>query len=270
MTKEIGLVTFRDIYTGLKQFNIPPSSPIIVHTSLSAFGEVQGGAETLLGAIMAAFPAIIMPTFTYKTMVIPEMGPDENGITYGAGKDLNLLAEIYSPDMPADRLMGMAAELLRSRPNVFRSNHPILSFSGINTSEILLQQSLEDPLGIIGKLAAQNGWAILAGVDHTVNISIHYAEKSIHRPQFIRWALTKNGAVQCPSFPGCSDGFQQGTGLLDSITCKVKVGDAIIQALPLQRMIEKLAGFMVRNPLALLCERKDCERCNTVRRLVEK
>jgi aminoglycoside 3-N-acetyltransferase len=265
MMAGINMVSFRDVYSGMKLIGISASTPVIVHTSLSAFGEVQGGAETLLGALMAAFPALMMPAFTYKTMIIPETGPKNNGITYGTGKDLNRMAEFYSPQLPADRLMGVVAELLRLRPNAARSSHPIFSFTGVNVEDLLLLQTLQDPFGLLGELALQNGWVVLAGVDHTVNTSIHFVEKIAHRQQFIRWALTQSGAVQCNGFPGCSDGFDQAATPLNPIIRQVAIGDAIVRALPLQPMIEILVGVMSSDPLALLCKRQDCERCRTVR-----
>jgi aminoglycoside 3-N-acetyltransferase len=62
---------------------------------------------------------------------------------------------------------------------------------------------LDDPLAPVGALAEENGTVLLIGVNHTVNTSIHYAEKIAGRKQFIRWALTPQGVRECPGFPGC-------------------------------------------------------------------
>jgi aminoglycoside 3-N-acetyltransferase len=259
------MVSFRDIFSSLKQIGIGEATPVIVHASLSAFGDVQGGSETLLGALLTAFSALMMPTFTYQTMVIPENGPEENGINYGSGEECNGLAEFYSPQMPADRLMGVVAELLRQRPNAMRSMHPILSFTGVNVEKLLNSQTIQDPFAPLGGLVSENGWVILAGVDHKVNSCIHYAEKIVQRKQFIRWALTQTGVHQCIGFPGCSEGFIQAEPALKPITFQVEIGDAVVQALPLQPMMNVLTGIMINNPLALLCHRLDCASCNTVR-----
>ncbi|MFZ2096790.1 MAG: AAC(3) family N-acetyltransferase, partial [Anaerolineales bacterium] len=126
------MLTFRDFITGLRRLDIDHSQPVIVHASLSAFGEVHGGVETVLGTLTSSFETIIMPTFTYKTMITPEVGPSDNAINYGSGKDTNRMAEIFRLNMPADSMMGVLAEALRTHPNTLRSRHPILSFAGIN------------------------------------------------------------------------------------------------------------------------------------------
>jgi aminoglycoside 3-N-acetyltransferase len=249
---------------------LKPRHPLIVHASLDSFGqEVRGGAQTLLGALLLTSDAIMMPTFTYKTMLIPESGPENNGITYGSGTALNRLAEFYRPDMPADPLMGMLAETLRQHPRAQRSNHPILSFSGINVGEALRTQTLREPLAPIQRLAQAHGWVLLIGVDHTVNTSIHLAERLAGRHQFVRWALTPAGVKECPNFPGCSDGFQQAEDLLREITRRVMIGKALIRALPLRSMLDILRQKIEAEPLALLCERADCERCQAVRKILD-
>ncbi len=70
-------------------------------------------------------------------------------------------------------------------------------------------QSLKAPFAPISVLATKGGWVLLLGVDHSVNTSIHFAEKMAGRRQFVRWALEENKIIECPSFPGCSNGFNQ-------------------------------------------------------------
>lgn len=65
--------------------------------------------------------------------------------------------------------------------------------------------------------------------------------------------------------PGCSDGFQKAASLLEPVTRRLTVGDAIVQAIPLKEMIPLIVVRLRRDPFALLCDRPDCERCNTVR-----
>ena len=80
------MISYRDVLNGFKALNIEAGRPAIVHASLSSFGEVRGGAETLLGALVTAFSGVMMPTFTYKSMLIPEAGPEENGMLYGSAR----------------------------------------------------------------------------------------------------------------------------------------------------------------------------------------
>jgi aminoglycoside 3-N-acetyltransferase len=259
------VTSYHDLLTGIRALQIDPTRPVIVHTSLSAFGHVNGGVESLFGAIRESFQSIMVPTFTYKTMVIPEVGPPENGLRYGSGKDSNRMAEFYRPDMPADRLMGVLPEFLRRQPDAQRSAHPILSFSAIRCHLALSAQTLNDPLAPIGALMDAAGWVLLLGVDHSVNTSIHLGERLAGRKQFLRWALTRRGVLACPGFPGCSDAFQDLQPFVEKFTRRVQVGPAQITAVPLFELIQAVREMLNRDPLALLCQRLECDRCGALR-----
>jgi aminoglycoside 3-N-acetyltransferase len=264
------MVSFREILSGLRQLDLDGQHPVIAHASLSAFGEIRGGVDTLLGAVFGIFNAVMVPTFTERAMIIPEEGPADNGISYGSGKDRNLMAEVFSPNLPADKLMGVLAETLRNRAGVKRSTHPILSFSGINVDQALEVQTQHTPLAPIGVLAEQEGWVLLIGTNHTVNTCIHYAEWLAGRKQFVRWAILPGSITECPVFPGCSDGFDSIAPNFEGITHQVQIGEALVRAIPLQPMIQVVVDLLHHDPLALLCQRPECGRCDSVRRDVEK
>lgn len=256
-----GILTRHDFVQGLTSLGLEESKPVLAHASLSAFGKVQGGANTIINALTTYLERVMMPTFTYRTMVIPETGPKDNAISYGTGREQNRIAEFFHADMPSDRLMGGSAETFRQLPRSQRSMHPILSFAGINVEPILFQQKLADPFGPIRALAKQDGWILLLGVDQTANTSIHYAEKLAGRKQFTRWALTYRGIWECPGFPGCSMGFTKTAYSLSRIVRDVRVGSTLIQAFPLQKMIEIIVNILKKNPRAFLCDDPKCERC---------
>jgi aminoglycoside 3-N-acetyltransferase len=259
------MLAYRNLVAAFRTLGVDRDRPVIAHTSLSAFGELQGGAETMLGALLAIFDTLIMPAFTYQTMITPEVGPPDNGIKYGTGRDANKMTVVFHPEMPVDRVMGVVPEALRQHPEARRSLHPILSFTGINAEVFLESQSYAEPLGPIRGLTEAGGWVLLVGVDHTRNTSIHYAERLAGRKQFIRWALTRHGIRACPGWPGCSGGFQALAPLLESVTRQVHIGSGLVQAIPLPELVETARAWIARDPLVLLCRREDCERCNEVR-----
>ncbi len=259
------MLTYRDLSSSLRSLRLG-GAPAIAHASLSAFGAVQGGAETVLGALLSVAPVLLMPTFTYQTMLTPETGPAENGMTYGSGFESNRRAQFFRPNLPADPAMGVIAETLRRHPKARRSLHPILSFAGIILDEALAAQTLEHPLAPIGELARAGGWVLLLGVDHTVNTSIHYAEKLARRRQFVRWALTPQGVVECPGWPGCSAGFDKLSFRLETVTRKTQIGVAKIQAIPLSALIDTVVEIIHEAPKALLCGQDECERCQALMR----
>jgi len=258
------MLSYRDLLTSFTRLGIPSGKPVIVHASLRSFGQVRGGAETVIGALLNAFSGVMAPTFTYKTVITPEVGPQDNGISYGSGENANRMAQFFRPNMPADPTIGIIPETLRQHPKAKRSLHPILSFAGVGVDSAIAAQTLAEPLAPIQVLAYAGGWVLLLGVDHTVNTSLHYAEKLAGRKQFIRWALTLSGIWECPGFPGCSDGFEAIMPHVQTITRQQQVGEAYIQALPLPEMLEIAQMLIEQDPGALLCNLPDCQRCNAV------
>jgi len=259
------MLAFRNLISAFRTLGIDDDRPVIAHASLSAFGDVHGGADTVVGALMAAFDTVIMPAFTYRTMITPEVGPPNNGIKYGTGREANKMAHIFHPNMPVDSAMGIISETLRQHPEACRSLHPILSFTGINAEKFLDSQSYAEPLQPIQVLVESGGWVLLLGVDHTRNTAIHYAERLAGRNQFIRWALTSHGIRTIPGWPGCSGGFQALAPILEGVTRQIHVGPGLVQAIPIPDLVESARAWIARDPLALLCRREDCERCNQIR-----
>jgi aminoglycoside 3-N-acetyltransferase len=240
--------------------------PVIAHASLKKFGRIEGGAGTVVKAMLASFNGVIMPTFTYKTMITPEVGPPNNGITYGNNSDHNKRAEPFNHAMPPDTMMGiLPAALIRERL-AMRTSHPILSFGGIQADEVLLSQTIFEPLAPIRELADRDGWAILINVDHSVNTSIHHAEKLAGRGQFVRWAIMPGRIVECPGFPGDSSAFNKIEEYIQPNTLRVDMdGGGFIQAVSLKILLSATVELINKDPLALLCQRDDCERCNAVK-----
>jgi aminoglycoside 3-N-acetyltransferase len=240
--------------------------PVIVHTSLKKFGAIPGGPKTVIQALLASTRGVVVPTFTYKTMVTPLVGPPNNGLTYGSEQDLNRMAEPFTHTMPPDKMMGILPAALLREKLAMRTAHPVLSFGGIQADDILLTQTLFDPLAPIRALTEKDGWVLLINVDQTVNTSIHYAEKLAGRRQFVRWAMTPGRIVECPGYPGDSSGFNAIEEHMPSHTRRVDLdGGAFIQAIPLKRLINVTVELIKKDPLALLCQRADCERCNAIK-----
>jgi aminoglycoside 3-N-acetyltransferase len=262
------MVSFREIVSSLRQLNIDPSLPVIVHASPSSMDEIRGGAETALGALLSVHSRLMTPTFTFKTMIIPETGPDDNGIQYGSGNESNTLAEPFSTHLSSDLTLGSLAETIRKHPAALRSSHPILSFTGIQMESALKAQTIENPFAPIQALLDQRGWILLIGVNHAANVSIHFVEHLVGRKQFTRWALTRNNITECCDFPGCSNGFDQAAVSLKPVTRKSMLADISIQAVPIQQMVRILADMLHKNPLELLCDDLYCEQCNAVRRSI--
>ncbi|HET7089407.1 MAG TPA: AAC(3) family N-acetyltransferase [Anaerolineae bacterium] len=271
-------VGVRDIFRGLRSLGLtlPSGSAVIVHASLSSFGYVRGGARAVLAALLWTCDTIVLPAFTYQSMVWPLVGPPDNGMTYGHPEfdAANRNATFFHRNLPAHRDMGVIAETLRRHSIAVRSSHPVLSFvaAGKRAGEVLAGQTLDDPLAPIEWLQRHDGDVLLLGVGHTRNASIHLAERLAGRRQFMRWAIVRGEdsrdarAVRLPGFPGCSDGFDAIEPEIAGEIRQVTIGGAVARRVPLSMLIPIAAGLIADQADALLCNRPDCERCSAVRR----
>ncbi len=259
------VLTYRTLVNSLRELRIETGRPVIVHSSYRALGPVQGGPKVVVGALLDAFGAVMAPTFTYNTLVVPEIGPPNNAVQYGNHADRNKMAEFFYPDMPADRLMGVIAETLRKHHDSYRSGHPVLSFAGVNVRKYLEKQMLNEPFAPLAAMVDDGGWVVLMGVDQTGNTSIHLGERLAGRKTYTRWALMSDMVVSCANFPFCSDGFNAIQPLMDPFAKKVEIGNAMVQALPLRELVETTRQLIQADPTALLCTRTDCQSCNTIR-----
>jgi len=134
--------------------------------------------------------------------------------------------------------------------------------------DILSTQSVAEPYGALKTLLDLDGWVLLMGADQTSNFSIHYAEFLTGRKQFVRWALTPQGAVECLHFPGCAQGFNKLQYHLEEYKREAVLAGQVCHTYPLVEIIDTASRLMRKDPYALLCSRLDCELCNLVRQAV--
>ena len=223
----------------------------------------------MLAALTSLCDLVVMPAFTPQCRVWPRVGPPNNGASYAGHEEENANAEIFRPDLPADPALGALAEALRTAPGALRSWHPLYSFAALGNGAGLVAaaQSLAEPLGPIAHLAdgGREATVLLLGVDHTANTALHFAELRAGRKQFVRWALTAGGAVECPGCPGCPDGFNAITPELRGLTRIAQIGTARVECVPLSELLRAAEALIRRDPAALLCGRRGCERCGAVR-----
>jgi aminoglycoside 3-N-acetyltransferase len=226
---------------------------------------IQGGSETLAGALITTIELLITPAFTPQTMVVPASGPPENAIEYGSDPDGNMEAEFFRSDLPADPQYGSLPEVVMDHEAGGRTNHPVLSFAGVRINEVSVSQSLEEPFGPIEWLAEFDGDVLLVGVDHRSNCSIHYAEQLADRKRFIRWALMPEGVQICRNMPGCSDGFEAIRTRLNGVSSVIDLDSIQLELIPVRDLVHIAAAWIREDPRALLCGRSECRYCPEIR-----
>lgn len=216
-------------------------------------------ADMLLASLLETAIGFFTPTFTPKSLLPIDFHPIHTKA------DVKTLAEPFNPSTPTDEAFGNFPELVRNHAQARRSIHPVFSFAGIHADVAIHSQTLANLYAPIAALAEEDGVVLLVGMDQRVNFSIHYGEKMAGRMQFIRWALTESGIVECPHFPGDSEGFNAISLTLKPFTRQTEVGGMTIQAIPINDLLRAVVNKIHEDAYSLLCGRLDCERCEAVR-----
>ncbi len=161
----------------LKQLNKFDSSgkPVIVHTSLRAIGQIDGGADTLLDALIAHFTEndgiLCIPTHTWDKLEL----------------DLN----------KAESCLGALPTVAAGRCEGIRSLHPTHSMMVFGKREkvkkFVEKESFVDsptsPNGCYGNIFKEDGYILLVGVGQEKNTCIHCVEEMLCVPN----RLTEEG-----------------------------------------------------------------------------
>jgi aminoglycoside 3-N-acetyltransferase len=172
-------VTRQDIVLGLRQLGLEAGASILVHSSLSSLGYVQGGAEAVIDALIEAVSpegTVLVPTLTGSEALNAENPP------------------LYDPD-ESPGWTGRIPEALRQRPNAVRSLHPTHSVAAIGARAQALTQGHEfsitpcGPDSPYGRLVQIGGYILLLGVTHSVNTTMHLVEEMVGVPYHMQPGL---------------------------------------------------------------------------------
>jgi aminoglycoside 3-N-acetyltransferase len=165
-------VTRQDIVGGLRRLGLEAGANVLVHSSLSSLGYVEGGADAAIEALIEAVGAqgtVLVPTLTGSEALNAENPP------------------FYDPN-ETPCWTGRIPETLRQRPNAVRSLHPTHSVAAIGPNARALTRDHElsiTPCGLdspYGRLAQIGGSILLLGVTHGVNTTFHHVEEVVGVP----------------------------------------------------------------------------------------
>ena len=167
----------KELIKGLQDIGLEPGMSVEVHSSLSSFGQVEGGADTVIEALMECVGSegsIFMPALRLS----PELElTDED-------KRLGIVTKIKV--LPEDRqrsAMGIIADTFRMRQDVFTGDG-IFQISGWG------KHGREAASGGLDYVLHNGGKGLLLGVDIYKLTAMHYVEGLI--PQDI-------SAISAPS-----------------------------------------------------------------------
>jgi len=160
-------LTLQQIVAGLRGLGLSAGDHVLTHSSLSSLGRVDGGAETVVAAIVETVGAegtALFPTLSG----LPQHGPS--------------CPPSFDP-LTAPCWTGKIPEASLRFPGAIRSLHPTHSVSAIGRLAQWFTEGHErcrTPCGWgspYDKLAAIGGRILLIGVDQSVNTSFHHAEE---------------------------------------------------------------------------------------------
>ncbi len=260
MTAEMIRAAVRDLHLA--------GQPLCVHASLRSFGNVEGGAATIVDALLADGCTVMVPTFSTSAFevwpsprdLIPQnaWGPEApSGPTPGATR-------VYTSDSPEiDDDMGAIAAALLARPGRVRGRHPLNSFSAVGprAHELIDRQTPSRVYGPLDALIEARGLVVLMGVGFNRLTLLHAAEQRAGRALFIRWALDADGRIIRVRVGGCSEGFRRLASVLAPLTTERTVGRSRWLVLPAAAAFDAAARAIQREPTVTHCDDPVCARC---------
>lgn len=269
-------VTAADLVDGLQQLGLDRTSEVIVHSSLSSFGYVDGGAEAVCAALTEVCGTVLMPGGTWDLTGIPAppglVRPDNaywNAADWSEFDQKLSEATSFRSDLPVDRWLGRVPEVFRQTCSPLRTSHPLFAYQAAGpAAERLLEAQRPDwPLGPIEAL---DGDVLLLGVTHTSNTTIHLAEQQLGRSLFYRYAKNADGLwIELPNIPGESHHFDDIEPVLRPATKEIRIGQARVRRIPKDAVLAATRQLIQADPAALLCtDNPECRCAAALQQLI--
>lgn len=264
----VALDTLTKAFTEL---GIPGSADVAVHSSLSSFGRVSGGAETIVTALARTFTTVLVPTFSELGRTYPPGNdhPEQNGTDYekykpapGEKPGPPFNEEEFDVNSNVDEEIGVVPRVLLSQVGAMRSKHPSCSWGAVGSHRnyYLQDHATSDPMLPLKRLAENSGHILLLGVGLTRCTAMHLAEELTGRRPFIRWIQHADGSVKRTYEFGCSLGFDNLLGDVAAIEKSLTIGKCLVRAYSLKPFIRRVTKAIERNPQITACPRM-CSRC---------
>jgi aminoglycoside 3-N-acetyltransferase len=186
---QVAAIGGEEIAQGLRELGIGAGCKLLVHSSLSSFGHVEGGADGVIDALLDVIGTggtLLVPTLTGHAELSAANPP------------------VFDP-AAQPCWTGVIPETLRKRPGAVRSLHPTHSVAAVGADAERLTrghaQSLTpcDELSPYGELAARDdAYIVLLGVSHESNTTFHHVEEmagvDYHmQPELVRATILLGG-----------------------------------------------------------------------------
>ncbi len=239
-------MTKKDIIKGLRTLGLAPGDHVLVHSALSSFGHVAGGADAVIDALLEAVApggTVLVPTF-----------PDPPVDLFDPGK--------------TETDLGTIPRAFRNRKEAVRSLHPLASVAAIGPKARWFVEGHADARTAHGhgtpyhKLCELNGKVLLLGVDQDRSTFLHMAE-ALARMPYLRPAkasfIDASGRKRTktwPWFPGPHRDFIGLQKWLEEagLTKKTAIGSCVAQLMPCGPLVDALLDRLAADPALFLTD----------------
>jgi len=193
------MYTKQDLIDAIIEIGIKPSDTLLIHSSMKAVGQVEGGADTVLDAFTQYLQEeglLIFPTHTWNQM--------------------NDSYNLFNP-MTEPSCVGILTNLFRKRPGVIRSLHPTHSVAalGKDAKEYTLGEEVFDTpcprKGCWGKLYDRKAKILFLGCSLKRNTFLHGVEEWLQipnrlgeKPKQLKILLADGSIIDRPCHPHSS------------------------------------------------------------------
>ncbi len=252
------MVTRQDIIDGLKDLGLKAGDAVVVHSSLSSFGRVEGGARTVVDALLEVLGpkgTLAVPTFNFEPGVFD------------------------SEETPS--AVGKITEAVRKLPGAIRSEHPTHSVTAVGPLAAVITEGHDkvNPFArgsALFNLLQANGKVLQLGTTQTTCSMVHVAEEIVGAPFLDR---QRNVGIKMPDGsvirkwirrPGCSQGFnvldeplRQRGQLVETM-----IGKCRARLMTARDLVQAAVEMLRADPVSLLCTRPDCGNCAEARAMI--
>jgi aminoglycoside 3-N-acetyltransferase len=229
----------QEIEAGIRAMSLSSGDIVLLHSSLSSLGQVEGGADTVIDA----FLTVLGPE---GTLAVPNLGSSS-----------------------------LITETLANRPNAVCSIHPRASVAaiGAHAEEICRDHWQAETAHAedtpYTRMAAMGGYACLLGVDQDRNTTLHSVETFLQLPYLnttpeITFSTPQGQVTKSwPHFPGPHRNFIGLDKLLrdQGIVRVGKIGKAVVRLMKSRELIDTLLTSGALDPSFVLCDNPHCEAC---------
>ncbi len=248
-------VTKEDIKAGLRKLGLKKGDNVCVHSSLSSFGYVEGGADTVIDALLETIGTegtVVMPTHSANLQKV-ERSPEE--LAAGISWLFKILP--YDPET-TPCTTGTIPETFRKRRGVHRSLHPSLSVAATGPkAQEIVQAGLKNSVEAWRKLLQHDGYILLIGIDLANCTAMHLVEERVTLPKHLKdkltppqWFKDKYPETQWEWDVGPYPKFAKMTQpcIRHKIMKTTKIGNATLSLVRLKDLLDLYEKYMKEDP----------------------